>query len=154
MDSRLVCKEKLETLKEGIHLILSEKTREPSLKMTDIYQSLFGETFQAHDSLEDVVALNRIMCSNELDVKDSDVLKYSKSFSTAIKYVGFLEEKTVREQECSSNSRILSSYMIKKLVQCVIVPNVLASLNRRFEYRGVVCYLYTNKESKSPRITK
>ena len=84
--------------------------------MTDIYQSLFGETFQAHDSLEDVVALNIIMCSNELDVKDSDVVKYSLSFSTAIKYVGFLEEKTVHEQEYSSNSRILSSYMITKLV--------------------------------------
>ena len=100
-----------------------------------------------------VVALNRIMCSNELDVKDSDVLKYSMSFSTAIKYVGFLEEKTVHEQEYSSNSRILSSNMIKKLVQCGIVPNVLASLNRQFGYRGVVCYLYTKKESKAPRIT-
>ena len=30
VDSRLVCKEKLETLKDGIHLILSEKTRKPS----------------------------------------------------------------------------------------------------------------------------
>ena len=97
--------------------------------------------------------MNRIMCSNELDVKDSDVVKYSISFSTAIKYVGFLEEKTVHEQEYSSNSRILSSNVIKKLVQCGIVPNVLASLNRRFGYRGVVCYLYTNKESKVPRIT-
>ena len=38
VDSRLVCKEKLETLKDGIHLILSEKTRKPSLNMTDIYQ--------------------------------------------------------------------------------------------------------------------
>ena len=92
-DSSLVCKEKLDTLKDGIHLILNEKTRKPRIKMTDIYQSLFGETFQAHYSLEDVVSLNRIMCSNELDVKDSDVVKYSISFSTAIKYVGFLEEK-------------------------------------------------------------
>ena len=41
VDSRLVCKEKLETLKDGIHLILSEKTRKPNLKMTDMYQSLF-----------------------------------------------------------------------------------------------------------------
>ena len=114
VDSRLVCKEKLETLKDGIHLILSEKTRKPSLKMTDIYQSLFSETFQAHNSLEDVVALNRIMCSNELYVKDSDVVKYSILFSTAIKYAGFLEEKSVHEQEYSSNSKILSSYMIKK----------------------------------------
>ena len=36
---------------------------------------------------------------------------------------------------------------------CGIVPNVLASRNRRFGYRGVVCYLYTNKESKAQRIT-
>ena len=136
-DSRLVCKKNLETSKDGIHLILSEKTRKPSLKMTGIYRSIFGETFQAHDSLEDVVALNRIMYSNELDVKDSDVLKCSISFSTAIKYAGFLEEKTVHEQEYRSNSRILSSYMIKMLVQCGIVPNVLVSLNRRFGYRGV-----------------
>ena len=114
VDSRLVCKEKLETLKDGIHLILSEKARKPSLKMTDIFQSLFGETFQARNSLEGMVALNRIMCSNGLDVKDSDVVKYSKPFSTAIKYVGFLEEKAVHEQEYSSNSRFLSSYMIKK----------------------------------------
>ena len=145
VDSCLVCKEKLETLKDGIHLFLSEKTRKPSLKMTE---SLFGKTFQAHDSLEDVVALNRIMCSNELDVKDSDVVKHSISFSTAVKYVGLLEEKAVHEQEYSSNSRILSSYVIKKLVQCGIVPNVLASINGRFGYRGVICYLYTNKESK------
>ena len=150
VDSRLACKENLETLKDGINLILSQKTRKPSLK---IYQSLFVKTFQAHDPLEDVVALNRIMCSNELDVKDSDVVKNSTPFSTAIKYVGFLEEKTVHEREYSSNSRILSSCIIKKLVQCGIVQNVLASLNRRFGYRGVVCHLYTNKESKAQWIT-
>ena len=120
VDSRLVCKEKLETLKDGTHLILSEKTRKPSFKMKDIYQSLLGEIFQAYDSLGDVVALNRIMCSNELDVKDYDVVKYSTSFSTAIKYVGFLEEKTVHEQDYSSNSRILSSYMIKSWVSVAL----------------------------------
>ena len=30
VDSRPVCKEKLKTLKDGIHLILSERTRKPS----------------------------------------------------------------------------------------------------------------------------
>ena len=110
VDSHLVCKEKLETLKDGIHLILSEKTRKPSLKMTDIYQSLFGKTFQAHDSLEDVVSLNRIMCSNELDVKDSDVVKYSISFSTAIKYVGFLNSFAPR----TANWRAISRFRIPR----------------------------------------
>ena len=93
VDSRLVCKEKLQTLNDVIHLILSEKTRKPSLKITDIYQSLFSETFQAHDSLEDVVALNRIMCSNELDVKDSDVVSTLYHSPLLSNMLAFLKKK-------------------------------------------------------------
>ena len=67
--------------------------------------------------------------------------------------LAFLKKKLFMNKSTQAIPEFYPHTCKKKLVQCGIVPNVLASLNRRFGYRGVVCYLYTNKESKAPWIT-
>ena len=64
------------TLIKAKHPSLIQANNKPcNTNMSSLYQCLFEQQFPAHDALEDVKALRRILFSSPLDLQDADVFE-------------------------------------------------------------------------------
>ena len=106
-----------------------------------IYEHLFDDKFAAHDSLEDVIALAKILSCNEVSLSSEDVLELAIELKTALDYLNFLRGKKKYEQQYAAELTDVSSYMAGKLVENGVTVEVLLDVYKDFGIKGIAGYL-------------
>ena len=78
-----------------------------------VFQTVFNEQFAAHDALEDVLALRRVLFQSSLKLAVADIVNNSNVKSTSFAYedMQFLDERLERMQTFKNISSILKVTM-------------------------------------------
>ena len=119
------------------------------------YEHLFDDKFAAHDALEDVIALAKILSCNEVNLSSEDLLEFAIELKTALDYLNFLRGKKKYEQQYAAELPDVSSYMAGKLVENGVTVEVLLDVYKDFGIKGITGYLSRlSSDSKKVRITK
>ena len=64
-----------------------------------IYEHLFDGKFAAHDALEDVIALAKILSCSEVNLSSEGLLEFAIQLKTALDYLNFLRGNKKYEQQ-------------------------------------------------------
>ena len=120
-----------------------------------IYEHLFDGKFSAHDALEDVIALAKILSCSEVNLSSEGLLEFAIQLKTALDYLNFLRGKKKYEQQYAAELPDFSSYMAGKLVENGVTVEVLRDVYKDFGIKGITGYLSRlSSDSKNVRITK
>ena len=163
---------------DSLHLTRSLiKAKHPSLiwannkpcntNMSSLYQCLFEEQFPAHDALEDVKALRRILFSSPLDLQDADVFEKGNTRSAIFAFndMKFLDK---RHQRMHTFSRKLYNpgeddgpvklHTVQKIAESGLSYSDLEVLFQTAGTNGLVVLLAMppscSASSRSPRRTR
>ena len=91
-----------------------------------VYKHLFDETFDAHDSLEDVTALSRLLNSNKLKQKREDMIAVAREAKT---FCGDLQRRAEAKGRKLTVQRLpISDGMKEKIGNAGLNMNKLTSL--------------------------
>jgi hypothetical protein len=108
-----------------------------------LYAGLFKEEFNAHDALEDVKALSKILFHSSLQVTVQQILEHGRptTVEDAIKYVQFLNQRhaivqTNKQMAYSNGQNVLSKNMKLKLAENGIPFETLQNIYTRFGKNG------------------
>ena len=120
-----------------------------------VSKDIIGGWFDAHDALQDVSALAKIITSPKLDLKKHDIVDFAIELPTAFDYLDFLDKRNPFKEKYQSQLKGLSDYMIDKMVEKGITVKVLRTLYRSFGIAGICGYLSrTSRDMTEVRITR
>ena len=107
----------VKTLIKSGHKSLNPGGKACKSNLPSVFRLLFNEDFQAHDALEDVRALSRVLFESPLMLTEADIINNSnlKSASFAFEEVVFLDERFVRMQTFKDNLFSQSDHGLVKL---------------------------------------
>ena len=131
-----------------------------------LYIHLFNEEFDAHDALEDVRALRRILFDSPLNLSTEDIIQRSSvtSVSHAIENVLYLDRR--HELLLTFSNKLFNASDDNGPVKKALVQNIagrglsyndLRHVYSRFGKKGVVAILShapSTSQSKKPRVTR
>ena len=148
-------------LLDSLEVITEEKTARGShLKeckgksLATMYEKLFSEQFNAHDSLEDVVSLGRVLHSNKLQQTLEGMVALARQANT---FCEDMAMKTVAKGRKSTLHRLgISDVMKDKISKAGLDMN---TLSRLYNARGsrtllTILALPPSKTSAKPRVTE
>ena len=131
-----------------------------------LYKCLFAETFEAHDALEDVTALRKMMFSSKLKLSEKLIVTHCKLISChdALQNLCYLDRRheLMKTFESKLYSRtgdgVITKSMAEKIAGSGLTYDDLLKLFTEFGREGLIAILSnpptTNKESNRPRVTK
>ena len=134
-------------------------------KLTSLYSHLFKEVFNAHDAIEDVKALIKILFKSSLEFTPEQVVEHGRTVTAKQAYVDmmFLDQRHARAQMyrlmCHLDGRsVISDGIKQKLAVKGIVYKTLEQIYRQFWKTGLFAIIAlpmsTEYDKKSrPRIT-
>ena len=95
----------VKTLTKSGHTSLNPGGKACKSNLPSVFKTLFDEDFQAHDALEDVHALRRVLFESPLKLTDADIVNNSnlKPASFAFEDMMYLGERFVRMQTFKDN---------------------------------------------------
>ena len=131
-------------------------------KLTSLYLHLFKEDFHAHDAIEDVKALVKILFKSSLEITSEQVVEHGRVTTTKQAYddLVFLDQRHARAETyrrmCLSDGQSVISDAIKhKLSVEGIVYETLKQIYRQFGKAGLfaIIALPGIESNKKSRIT-
>ena len=132
-------------------------------KLGTLYAGLFKQQFDAHDALEDVKALSKILFHSSLKVTVQQILEHSGSTTVedAIKDVQFLDRRdaiaqTYKQMSYPDGRNVLSENMKMKPAENGISFEALQNIYAKFGNDGLFAVVALPKSSNKsqPRITR
>jgi hypothetical protein len=128
---------------------------------------LFNETFDAHDALEDVIALRRILFASPLRLSEEDIVSYCKpvSSSDALNDCQYLDKRHELLQTLkgklyidAGNDGAISTSMAEKIAGSGLnffdLQRVFAEFGKKGLFAGVSKPPTSHQQSTKPRVTK
>ena len=133
-----------------------------------LYSHLFNENFEAHDALEDVVALHKIIFKSPLQLSKEKIVNCSAaiSISQAIDNLSYLDRRHERLQTFdgklfspTKSNGIISQSMAQKIAGSGLSYSDLRDLYMKFGSKGLLAVLSMPSSSsqcisKQPRVTR
>ena len=128
-----------------------------------MYAGLFKQQFNAHDALEDVKALSKILFHSSLKVTVQQILEHSGSTTVedVINDVQFLDQRhvivqTYKQMSYPDGRNVLSENMKIKLAENGISIETLQNIYAKFGKDGLfaVVALPKSSDKSQPRITR
>ena len=139
----------------------------PKANQSSIYEAVFQESFNAHDSLEDVLALRKILFSSKLELSTPTIVNYSQMITTQhavenMKYLDHRHDNTQTFNAIQFNSRtnitgILKKNMVEKIAGAGLSYKDLKDVHDKYGPRGLTAILSkspSNSCLSSPRVTR
>ena len=142
----------------------------PKINQSSLYQALFNESFSAHDALEDVIALKRILFSSKLKLSTKSVVENSCPVNVrhAVADMKYLDHRHRLVQTfqgklftSASNASVISKGIVEKIAGSGLPYNDLEKTYRKFGQDGLFALLSKPPSSASaspstttPRVTR
>ena len=153
-------------IKDKHSSLQNEQGQFPKPKQSSLYEHLFEETFEAHDALEDVSALRRILFSSRLALSNEILVNRSSLISVkdAAEDMKYLDDRHNRllsfrgklyhpgHQDSPVNQN-----MAEKMAGSGLKYEDLKDLFQSFGRKGLVCILSKpplSARSSAPRVTR
>ena len=162
-----------DTLSLFEHLVNS---KQPDLQQPDgkfsalnqpaLYQCLFGEEFDAHDALEDVKALRRMIFSSKLRLSEEIIFAHCRpiSYRDAFRDLQYLDQRNSLMKTFEfklynpAGDGDITKSMAEKIAGSGLSYDDLAKLFANFGRNGLIAILSkpptANRETDRPRVTK
>ena len=133
----------------------------PKTNQSSLYSFLFQKSFNAHDALEDVLALRKILFESRIDLSEKTVVENSGvvSASHAAEDVIYLDRRHILMQTFKGNlyhPQYLKKNMIEKISGSGLAFQDLQRVYSRFGKEGLIATLSQPPSSsplQSPRVT-
>ena len=132
-----------------------------ALNQSAVYKALFDQGFDAHDALEDVKALHRILFSSPLNLSEKDLITHCQAipFDEAYQDNLYLDQRHQLVQTLDTKLHgTISKSMVQKIASSGLSFANLQSLFDKFGRNGLIGVLSSpptnNRGSKKPRVTK
>ena len=135
-------------LGDALPLVRKENWLPKSKSLGTVYQAVTGDTFNAHDALEDATALQHLMKHDKMKEPYRKMKEGAKSLSETVAEIKENEEVANRMATFRGNLKdVLSGYMIKKIAKNGIENEMLSKVEKELGSKGVVALLarVTNK---------
>lgn len=122
----------------------------PKINQSSIYEALFNESFSAHDALEDVIALKRILFSSKLKLSTKSIVENSCPVNVrhAVADMKYLDHRHRLVQTfqgklftSASNASVISKGMVEKIAGSGLSYNDLEKTYRKFGQDGLFALL-------------
>ncbi|CAB4000413.1 exonuclease R569 [Paramuricea clavata] len=132
-----------------------------ALNQSAVYKALFDQGFDAHDALENVKALHRILFSSPLNLSEKDLITHCQAipFDEAYQDNLYLDQRHQLAQTFNTKLHgTISKGMVEKIASSGLSFANLQSLFDKFGRNGLIGVLSNpptnNRGSKKPRVTK
>ncbi|CAB3983115.1 exonuclease R569 [Paramuricea clavata] len=143
----------------------------PKINQSSIYESLFNESFLAHDALEDVIALKRILFSSKLKLPTKSIVENSCPVSVrhAVDDMKYLDHRHNLVQSFQGklfntnahNPSVITKGMVEKIAGSGLSYTDLEKTYRKFGQDGLFALLSkppssasTSAPKTTPRVTR
>ena len=132
-----------------------DRKEKTSFSLRSIYRKIFKSEFEAHDAIEDVKALGRILLSESVSLSKRELTEFATELPTATEYISYLNTKREFEQGYHLHLKGMTQYMTTKLIESGITFEALRALYKHFGVPGIVGYLsIKSSDLKKVRVTK
>jgi hypothetical protein len=132
-----------------------------ALNQSAVYKALFDQGFDAHDALENVKALHRILFTSPLNLSGKDLITQCQAipFDQAYQDNLYLDQRLQLVQTLDTKPHgTISKSMVQKIASSGLSFANLQSLFDKFGRNGLIGVLSSpppnNRGSKKPRVTK
>lgn len=139
----------------------------PKVDQSSLYQALFHETFDAHDSLEDVLALRKMLFSSNLELPTRTIVDHSHLVTTnhALKDMKYLDRRHNNMQtfneilfdpRTKNGAGFLKKNMVEKMAGSGLTYSDLSKVFDKYGKDGLIAILSnppSNGLQSSPRVT-
>lgn len=144
----------------------NEQGQFPKSNQSSLYEHLFKETFEAHDALEDVSALRRILFSSRLALSNETIVNRSSLMSVkdAAEDMKYLDDRHNRLLSFKGKlynpghqDSPVKQNIAEKMAGSGLEYEDLKNLFNRFGRKGLVCILSQpplSARSSAPRVTR
>lgn len=138
----------------------------PQMNQISLYETLFQQSFDAHDALEDVTALRKILFSSRLELSGKTIVDNSGLVSTnhAVNNMEYLDRRhrnmlsfTGVMYNPRNNTGCLTKNMIEKISGTGLTYEDLQNIHKQHGDDGLVAILAkppSCSTSKKPRVTR
>ena len=116
----------------------------PQTNQFSLYNFLFNNNFDAHDALEDVLALRKILFSSKLELATQTITdnSYLVSASHAVQDLEYLDRRQMLMQSFKSNlSQCLKKNMTEKIAGSGLAFEDLKRVYSKYGKKGVIAIL-------------
>ena len=147
--------------------INNDNTRFPKANQSSIYEALFNEAFDAHDAVEDVFALRKILFSSRLDLCTETIVNESSlvSIAHAVEDMNSLDHRHNIMQSFDGNlyhprsNGPLTKNMVEKIAGSGLSYEDLKRTFIKYGKEGIEAILSKpptclSANSKAPRVTR
>lgn len=132
-------------------LLKNEDGSFPKINQSSIYEALFKESFLAHDALEDVIALKRILFSSKLKLSAKSIVENSCPVSVrhAVEDMKYLDHRHNLVQSFQGklfntnghNASVITKGMVEKIAGSGLSYEDLEKTYRKFGQDGLFALL-------------
>ena len=138
----------------------------PKTNQSSLYKTLFNETFDAHDALEDVLALRKILFSSKLELSNKTIVENSVLTDTnhAFEDLEYLDGRHKILQSLRGklynperNDGAITKSIAEKIAGSGLAYEDLKNVYSRYGKEGVIAILSRPPScatSRSPRVTR
>lgn len=138
------------------YMRLAYKNEHPSFSLKNLYHSVFGEHFDAHNAFADVKALRRLLECTLSSKPDVDLKDYSFDLSSAVAYLkydeGLKERLYTLQPMYQGSSPCISKGIAEKIAGSGLQYGNLKCVFDRDGCEGIEALL-KRKEKGKPRVT-
>lgn len=126
-----------------------------SFSLENLYKRYVCEPYKAHDALEDVLALQKLVTSVGVDLSDPKYLSSSFTFSNAVDSHSYILEvrKNLPSLEHLISEKIVSRHIAKRIAGSGLCFMFLQLVYNRDSKDGIY-NLFSENVKKAPRVTK
>lgn len=125
-----------------------------SKTLGSIYQHVTGNSFNAHDALEDSTALQQIMDDERLNSCLSAIVDNAVHIKAAFYDMKVKAETSQRVSTFKGNmDTLLSSYMVEKMAKAGLTYNAIKNVHAISGMKGVVALLTGARDGREARVT-
>ena len=138
----------------------------PNTNQSSLYKTLFNQTFDAHDALEDVLALRKILFSSKLELSNKTIVENSALTDTnhAFEDLEYLDGRHKKLQSFRGklynperNDGAITKSIAEKIAGSGLAYEDLKNVYSRYGKKGVIAILSrppSCAKSTSPRVTR
>ncbi|XP_062588881.1 uncharacterized protein LOC134250534 isoform X2 [Saccostrea cucullata] len=126
-----------------------------SFSLPNLYKHYIGETYKAHDALEDVLALQKLVISVGVDLDDPKYFSSSFTFSNAVDSYFYSSEvrKNLPSLEHLISEKIVSRHIANRIAGSGLCFRFLQLAYNR-DCKDGIYHLLSEIVKKGPRVTK
>jgi len=160
-----VCRHSFTVIKDKHSSLQNEQGQFPKPNQSSLYEHLFKETFEAHDALEDVSALRKIMFSSRVALSNEIIVNRSSLISVkdAAEDMKYLDDRHNRLSfrgklyHAGHQDSPVKQNIAEKMAGSGLEYEDLQNLFQRFGRKGFVGILSKpplSARSSAPRVTR